>query len=130
MAVAGYRETEKWLEREGYSLETAKPPSDSLFPNYATISILSESELQQCEEGALKGSGKAALIAAQYYSEIVEDPASAEYWYQIGAQNGNSECMYQFGNILLGKTVMLDIERGQYWLNLVKDNGYYRNSYK
>jgi len=115
-------EPEKDLEREGYTLETACPPSDTLFPfNYASLST---QQLEQCKEGALKGSGKAALIMAQYFGLVAKDADLAEYWYQIGSQNGNAECQYQFGNILLGKEDELDRERGQFWQTRALENGY------
>jgi len=120
LAVIGYNEGKetsnplKSLEYEGYTLETARPPSDEMFPyNYAT---LNGQELEECVQGALRGSGKAALILGQYYNGIVKDADSGEYWYRIGAQNGNVECQRQYGNILLGKSDMLDQERGKFWL--------------
>jgi len=122
MAAIGYRDTEKWLGRVGYSLETAKPPDDRLFPfNYTT---LSEEEIIQCNEGALQGSGKAALILAQYYNEIARDIVSAEYWYRIGAQNGSTECQYFLGQIMKGKIDELDQIRGEFWLRRAEENGY------
>ena len=116
-ASDGVVEANTRLKNAGYTLETAKPPSDSLFSfNYATLTAQQRSD---CEDGALRGSGKAALVIAQYYSEVAKDTDTAEYWYQIGAQNGNSECMYQFGNILSGKGEELDKERGKFWINRV-----------
>jgi len=106
----------KFLNEHGYTLETARPPDDSLFTyDYAS---LPETEFAEYREGALLGSGQAALVLAQYYREIAHDLASSEYWFQIGAQNGNRECKYQFGNLLLGKKAMLDKERGKFWHDL------------
>ena len=125
LAVVGYPEvgvSERALECHGYTLETARPPDDALFPfNYVT---LSEQVQEQCKEGALKGSGKAALIMAQYFSETAKDAGSAEYWYQIGAQNGNVECQYQYGSILAKKSDKLDKERGNFWHIRALENGY------
>jgi hypothetical protein len=104
----------KGLKREGYTLETAKPPDDSLF-DYDYTS-LSETEIAACREGALQGSGKAALVIARYYGEIAKKTDSETHWYQIGAQNGNVECMREFGSILSGKEGILEQERGKFWL--------------
>ena len=100
------------LEKYGYTLETAKPPSDSMFPNI----LLTTSDVVRYKEGALKGCGQAALAVANYISKG-GDAEEAERWYRIGAQNGNVECMEQYGNILLEKEEMLDQERGKFWLN-------------
>ena len=102
----------KQLENEGYTLETARPPGDSLFP---PVSSLSGSDLTRYEEGALQGSGQAALVLANHYNNTGE-AESAEYWYRIGAQNGTTECQEQYGNILMGKSENLDRERGKFWL--------------
>jgi len=108
------------LKKYGYTLETAQPPDDSLFTyDYAS---LPETDIAEYREGALLGSGQAALVLAQYYREITQDAASSEYWFQIGAQNGNRECQYQFGNILLGKQDTLDKERGNFWHNRANEN--------
>ena len=122
MASIDYRDTEEWLEKIGFSLDTAQPPCDELFSfKYTT---LTREQMFQCKEGALQGSGQAALILAQYYNEIAKDTVSAEYWYRIGAQNGNIECQYQYGRILSGKQDMLDQERGKFWINHAIQNGY------
>ena len=109
MVVVDYRDSVEWLERLGHTLESARPPGDALFPS---LSSLSGSDLTRYREGALQGSGQAALVLAKYYESIGTD--SAEYWYRIGAQNGNKECQRQYGNILLGKEDTLDQERGKF----------------
>ena len=101
------------LEEIGYSVETARPPGDNLFPH---VTALSEYDVDRYKEGALKGSGQAALVLANYLN-TGGDAEETEYWYRIGAQNGNRECMRQYGEILLGKKDMLDQERGKFWLN-------------
>jgi len=122
MAAIGYRDTEEWLLRVGYSLDTAQPPDDVLFlSDYTT---LSEEEMIRIKEGALRGNGKAALILSQYFNEVARDAVSAEYWYRIGAQNGNIDCQYQYGNILSRKQDIIDQERGVFWINRAMQNGY------
>ena len=114
LATSADGHTDRWmnnLEDNGYTLETAKPPSDSLYPDIT----LDPNSTTRYQEGALEGSGQAALVLANHYSKASE-AEEAEDWYRIGAQNGNNECMQQYGNILLGKKEMLDRERGKFWL--------------
>jgi TPR repeat protein len=60
---------------------------------------LSEVEISLSKENAFKGSGKSALFLSNYYGAI-NDNQSMEYWYRIGAQNGEPECQYRYGQIL------------------------------
>ena len=106
------RQIEK-LEVYGYTLETAKPPRDELFPNKE---VLSGNEIAQYKEGALKGSGQAALVLANHYNDSANDPVSAEFWYMIGAQNANNECKQYYGNILSEREGKFEQERGKFWL--------------
>ena len=124
LAILGHVINEAWTSEDdllyhGYTLETAKPPSDSLYPSNPS---LSEDEVERYKDGALRGSGKAALVFSNFYKNIA-DMESAEYWYQIGAQNGNVECMKQYGTILAGKEEMLDQERGKFWLQRANAGG-------
>jgi TPR repeat protein len=114
LAKRGYRETGAKLIKLGYSLDTASPPVDGLFPDdYSRLTI---TELEQCENGALKGNRKAALLLGKYYGEIQLDIDLSEYWYRIGAQNGSSECQYILGQMLSGKDNEFDQIRGKFWL--------------
>jgi TPR repeat protein len=81
-------------------------------------------ELKSCEDYALRGSGKGALLAATYYSVVVEDSVSAEYWYRIGAQNDDVECQYRYGQILEKKSDLFDRERGKFWKDKAVQGGY------
>ena len=120
MAKIGYRDTEEWLEREGYTLQTARPPDDSYFPDdYAR---LSETELEDCETGALQGNKKAAWLLGKYYSEIQVDNEFSEYWYRIGAQNGSPECQYILGQIMSTKEDELEQMRGKFWVDRAIQN--------
>jgi TPR repeat protein len=96
-------------------------PDNSSFPD--TYENISSGLIKQCEEGASQGNGQAALIAAEYYRKIAKDAVSAEYWYRIGAQNGNQECQYHLGLILKEKQDILDQARGEFWLLRSKRNG-------
>jgi TPR repeat protein len=87
---------------------------DSFF--YLKYENMSEDLFEDCIRDALQGNGKPALILANYYQRT-NDMVNTEYWYRIGAQNGNDECKYKLGLILSGKPELLDKERGKYWLN-------------
>ena len=115
MVVIGYRDAEEWLEKKGYTLDTAQPPDDSLFPYEYTQ--LSETELEDCKTGALRGNKKTALILGKYYEEIEINNELSEYWYRIGAQNGNPECQYILGQIMSDRDDQLDQVRGKFWLD-------------
>ena len=117
MGDIGYQINDAYWDRLGYTPATARPPSDGLFPN-KTLAI---SDFVRYKEGALQGSGQAALALADHYSDT-GDIESAEYWYRIGTQNGNSNCQYRYGNILAGKRDMLDQERGKFWLGQINEN--------
>jgi len=122
MAKNNYRETLDWLKDIGYSLESAQPPSNDLFPDYYTN--LSEIEISKCKIGALQGNKKAAWILGKYYSEIKMDNELLEYWYRIGAQNGDTECQYKLGQIMSDKENIFEKIRGGFWLNQAIKNGY------
>jgi TPR repeat protein len=106
------------LEYYGISVNFDFPP-DSSFP--ASHVGMSAATISACKEGALKGSGKAALLLAQYYGST--NASESEYWYRIGAQNGNSECQHNLGLIYQAKPEKLDKTRGMFWLEAA-ENGY------
>ncbi|GMO29711.1 MAG: hypothetical protein Ta2B_10660 [Termitinemataceae bacterium] len=85
---------------------------------------LSKQEIEYCEDGALRGSGMAALSISLYYRNIKSDKDRYEYWFRIGAQNGNAECQYNYGMILYAKGKKLDRERGLFWLSRAAENGH------
>jgi TPR repeat protein len=85
--------------------------------------ISSENEIEACTENALKGSTKAALVLANYYRKI-NDKQSMGYWYRIGAQNGNPECQYSYGQILKQKEGEDNHIRGDFWINKAIKNGF------
>jgi TPR repeat protein len=91
-----------------------RPPADRRFPY--DYMHLSEERITDCRIGALQGNKKAALLLGKYYSEIALDKELSEYWYRIGAQNGNSECQYRLGQIMLERDNEHDQIRGKFWL--------------
>jgi hypothetical protein len=84
---------------------------------------LSEDEIAAIRENALKGSGRAALALSNYYSTM-NDNELMEYWYKIGAQNGDSECQYKYGQTLKTKEGIYNHERGNFWINRAIKNGF------
>jgi len=126
LARIAYMDTEAMLNRNGYTLETARPPDDSGFPFDYTK--LFETELVKCEEGALRGNIKASLLLAKHYEEITGDNELAEYWYRIGAQNGSLECQYKLSQILSRKDDQLAQIRYKFWFDRVIKDGYDLNN--
>jgi TPR repeat protein len=108
------------LENNGLSLDFDFPP-DSSFPD--SYIGMSAGIIVACEEGALKGSGKAALLLAKYYGNTVKDRDLAAYWYRIGAQNGDPECQYNFGSIYAEKYGQLNRTRCYFWQQKAVENG-------
>ncbi|GHV12477.1 hypothetical protein FACS189491_05530 [Spirochaetia bacterium] len=97
-------------------------PPDASFP--ASYTAISAEIISACEEGALQGSGRAALLLAQYYGNIAGDAGLSEYWYRIGAQNGNAECQHNLGLIYQAKPEGMNKVRGTFWLQRAVENGY------
>jgi hypothetical protein len=122
LTLNGHEGAKEWLNKLGLSLYTTQPPNDALFQY--RHNILSENEVAVCKEGALKGNGRAAFILAKYYSEVINDVLSAEYWYRIGAQNDEINCQYQYGIILTNKEDELEQIRGIFWKKKAEYNGY------
>ncbi|GHV87844.1 hypothetical protein AGMMS50267_02040 [Spirochaetia bacterium] len=112
----------KWeLNHYGISPDFDFPP-DSSFP--ASYTDLPAETISACEESALQGSSRAALLLAQYYGNAAGDTGLLEYWYRIGAQNGNAECQYNLGLIYQAKPEDMHKVRGTFWLNKAAENGY------
>lgn len=88
---------------------------DSLFSN---TKVTSEN-LEYYENGALRGSGLAALGLAEYF-EDAEDSNNYTYWYRIGAQNGSSECQLKYAEILKESSLSMDVIRSNFWFEKAK----------
>ncbi|GHV12297.1 hypothetical protein FACS189491_05040 [Spirochaetia bacterium] len=97
-------------------------PPDASFP--ASYTAISAETISACEEGALQGSGRAALLLAQYYGNAAGDAGLSEYWYRIGVQNGNAECQHNLGLIYQAKPEGMNKVRGTFWLQRAAENGY------
>lgn len=108
------------LRRLGISLEN-QYFDDVAYAN--TDGIFSEDEIEANMENALRGSTETALALSNYYGTI-NDKQSMEYWYRIGAQNGNPECQYKYGQMLLEKEGINDHIRGDFWINKAIENGF------
>jgi len=92
-------------------------PSDLFFQSMPKY--LNNEQKKECGESALKGSGVAALILAKFFRDITNENDKAEYWFRIGAQNGNNECQQIFGFMLKSKSDIINQERGNFWINRV-----------
>lgn len=136
--------TELWKDNkysESIKSEYKKMHAD--FPDFNFASdlnyskqLLSESDIEIYKNGANRGSGIAALRLAEYYAKIkivpddikclldcgvpgnnFDDENTALYWYRIGAQNGNEECMNEYATLLEKSKDKHDRMRSKYWRN-------------
>lgn len=91
---------------------------------------------------AFSGSGLAALKIAQFYEKTVTQDIYASYkillyigceynpaeevlplfWYRIGAQNGNKECMKKYSDILKQSDDENDKIRAEFWENKINSS--------
>ncbi|MDR3148022.1 MAG: hypothetical protein LBU00_06600 [Treponema sp.] len=109
------------LKKLGISPDDIQYFDEIVYSN--TDGTLLDNEIEVNTENALRGNQKAALVLANYYRTI-NDRQSMEYWYRIGAQNGDPECQYRYGHILKGKEGIYDHERGDFWINKAIENGF------
>ncbi|UTC87305.1 sel1 repeat family protein [Treponema denticola] len=91
--------------------------NDSDYP----IEKLKEEQVFFYEDGALRGSGRAAYSLGKYYEQINEKE-KASYWYRIGAQNGNNDCMLRYAKILRNSEDEFDKLRSNFWIKKVVYN--------
>ncbi|EMB30279.1 hypothetical protein HMPREF9727_01119 [Treponema denticola MYR-T] len=91
--------------------------NDSDYP----IEGLKEEQVFFYEDGALRGSGRAAYSLGKYYEQINEKE-KASYWYRIGAQNGNNYCMLRYAKILRNSEDKFDKLRSNFWIKKVVYN--------
>lgn len=102
------------LEVNNLSTETFSLANDLDFQNI----LVTDNNLTDIQEGAWRGSGKAALLVANYYSE--KNPEKYIYWIHIGAQNGNKECISKYIEILQNSNNPYDIKRASFWQHKLK----------
>ncbi|GHV87842.1 hypothetical protein AGMMS50267_02020 [Spirochaetia bacterium] len=117
----GYNSAMGWLVREAIPLDFDFPSDDSFPDSYKDMTA---EMLGACEEAALNGSGKAALLLGGYYMSIVNNVDLAEYWYRIGAQNGNPLCQSDIASFYGLKGDRLNGARATFWGNKAEENGY------
>jgi TPR repeat protein len=109
-------------------------PDDALY--VYTEDIFTHQKISYYKDGALRGSGTAALTLAFHYRDFgsnkdeieywfrIGAQDESEYWFRIGAQNGNAECEYNYGLILYAKGDRLNLERGLFWLQRAASLGF------
>ncbi|GMO21722.1 MAG: hypothetical protein Ta2B_00540 [Termitinemataceae bacterium] len=119
-ARTGYYYGVQGLKNLGFSTAVL-PPDDNLYA-YLEQSI-SLPEISYYKDGALRGSGTAALTLALHYQNMTSAEKEHEFWLRIGAQNGNIECQYNYGLILYMKDDYLNRERGLFWLHRAAKRG-------
>lgn len=78
--------------------------------------MFSIDELRLLEEKAMGGSAEAASRLGAHYSVMAVNDTEAWRWYAIGAENGDSGCMYSLWTIGRQSEDRLLRIRGEYWL--------------
>ncbi|UTC65676.1 sel1 repeat family protein [Treponema sp. OMZ 788] len=86
------------------------------------IEKLKEEQVFFYEDGALRGSGTAAYSLGKYY-EGINKKNKASYWYRIGAQNGNNDCMLKYAKMLRNSESEFDKLRSSFWIKKAVNNG-------
>ena len=85
---------------------------------------LSEQEIYSLSIKATNKDGVAARKLGVYYSAIKLDDDMAEYWYLIGAENGDVVCQYNLAySYLHRKKDEVRREKAIYWLRKAASTG-------
>lgn len=119
-----------------------------MFPNFEfssdyieTTDNVTDENYQYFHDKAFSGSGLAALKIAQFYENQnaqniysdckrlldigckynPEEEKLPLFWYRIGAQNGNKECMRKYAEILKRSDDKYDRLRAKFWEKKVKE---------
>jgi len=85
---------------------------------------LTPEQIKEDEIKALDGSPEAANKLANYYNAWANDSDKAMEWFQIAAENGSTEAMWNFCSVseALGDAALA--RRGRFWLKRAADLGY------
>ncbi|AGT42609.1 hypothetical protein [Treponema pedis] len=75
---------------------------------------ITDKTLQELKTLSLNGAKHAPFYLYEYYT--YKNSKSAWYWLQIGAQNGNEKCQYEYGKYLLAKGDKDSKIRGLFWI--------------
>lgn len=84
---------------------------------------LSPDQIKQNEIKALDGSPEAANKLANHYQGWTNDVEKAMYWYQIAAENGSTEAMWNYYSVSTSVTFPDWGRRGRFWLHKAADLG-------
>lgn len=84
---------------------------------------LSPEQIRQNEIRALDGSPEAANQLANHYQGWTNDVEKAMYWYQIAAENGSTEAMWNYYEVSTVATFPDWVRRGRFWLRKAADLG-------
>jgi TPR repeat protein len=86
--------------------------------------IIPDSEIQGLKIAALKGSGEAARRLSYHYFFGVYYPDQAEYWTQIGAEDGDPAMEFSYGTFLRDKADPMAKMRAEYWRAKAEKDGF------
>ena len=85
---------------------------------------LTPAQVKENEIKALDGSPEAANKLANYYQGVKLDVPQAMQWYQVAAENGSAEAMWNYYIVSTAVTDPEWVRRGQFWLKRSAAMGY------
>lgn len=84
---------------------------------------LTPAQIQENEIQALDGSQDAANKLANYYQGWANDVPKAMEWYQIAAENGSAEAMWNYYEVSTVASFPDWVRRGRFWLKKAASMG-------
>jgi TPR repeat protein len=84
---------------------------------------LTSAQIKENEIHALDGSPEAANKLANYYQGWANDVPKAMQWYQIAAENGSTEAMWNYYEVSTVATFPDWVRRGHFWLKKAASMG-------
>jgi hypothetical protein len=86
--------------------------------------LLKSSELRKLSLKAMQGNGDAALRVARHYTFGMQDEIMGNYWFIIGAENGDAKSQWNISYALNSPPLSNDITtRGIFWIRKAAENG-------
>ena len=84
---------------------------------------LTPAQVKENEIKALDGSPEAANKLANYYQGWANDVPKAMEWYQVAAENGSTEAMWNYYEVSTTATFPDWVRRGRFWLKKAASMG-------
>ena len=84
---------------------------------------LTPAQVKENEIKALDGSPEAANKLANYYQGWANDVPKAMEWYQVAAENGSTEAMWNYYEVSAVVTFPDWVRRGRFWLKKAASMG-------